>query len=78
MVGPRKVEDLDRAPPTIASCREEDAALRKWPWPVATVLVLLRELHFFVHFLTTKKEKSDRLLIKRINKFNIGVRFCLN
>jgi hypothetical protein len=28
-----KVEALVRAPPTIASCREEDATLRKWPWP---------------------------------------------
>ena len=27
----RKAEALARAPPTIASCREEDAALRKWP-----------------------------------------------
>ena len=29
----RKAEALARAPPTIASCREEDAALRKWPLP---------------------------------------------
>jgi hypothetical protein len=28
-----KAEALARAPPTIASCREEDAALRKWPLP---------------------------------------------
>ena len=28
-----KAESLARAPPTIASCREEDAALRKWPLP---------------------------------------------
>jgi hypothetical protein len=28
-----KVEDLTRSPPTIASCREDDAALRKWPLP---------------------------------------------
>ena len=27
------VEVLVRAPPTIASCREEDSALRKWPLP---------------------------------------------
>ena len=36
----RKAEDLARAPPTIASCREEDAALRNWPLPlIATVLL---------------------------------------
>jgi hypothetical protein len=29
----RKAEALVRAPPTIALCREEDAALRKWPLP---------------------------------------------
>jgi hypothetical protein len=29
----RKAEALARAPPTIASCSEEDAALRKWPLP---------------------------------------------
>ena len=29
----RKAEALARAPPTIASRREEDAALRKWPKP---------------------------------------------
>ena len=28
-----KGEVLARVPPTIASCREEDAALRKWPLP---------------------------------------------
>jgi hypothetical protein len=29
----RKAEALSREPPTIALCREEDAALRKWPLP---------------------------------------------
>ena len=29
----RKAEALTRAPPTIASSREEDAALKKWPNP---------------------------------------------
>jgi polyferredoxin len=29
----RKAETLTRAPPTIASSRVEDAALRKWPNP---------------------------------------------
>jgi hypothetical protein len=29
----RKAEALVRVPPTIASCHEEDAALRKWPLP---------------------------------------------
>jgi hypothetical protein len=29
----RKVEALTKAPPTIASRREEDVALKKWPKP---------------------------------------------
>jgi hypothetical protein len=42
-----KAEALVRAPPTIALCHEEDAALRKWSLPeeVAIVTVLLRELY---------------------------------
>jgi hypothetical protein len=34
----RKAEALVRTPPIIASRREEDAALKKWPKPKKTVV----------------------------------------
>jgi hypothetical protein len=55
----RKAEALAKAPPTIASRREEDVALKKWPKPWLEKLFMLCTFYFFRSIATDLKENKN-------------------